>query len=465
MGLSSAERSLVSKGDEGSMQNGDFLSLAQDVLALARSRGADEAEVRVSSGNNVKVTVRRGDVEKMIHNGTKSLSVRVFLGNRTGAASTCDIRRGALEQCVCDAIDLAGIGDPDPTAGLPEAVLAPHDADALDMYDPALEHLTPDQAIDLARRVEAAAFAYDSRITNSDDSAAGYGTNIKALVNSRGFAGAYRSGGTWLQLEAIADDTEGKKRNAWWSASNRRIGKLEAPESVGREAAKRAVQQLGARKAATSMVPVVWDPQVGAAFLGMIFAAANGYNVYQRTSFLLDREGEQIAAPGLTIIDDATIPGLMGSRPFDGEGVPTRRTSIVEDGVFKTFLYDSYSARRAGLQSTGNASAGGGVMCSNLYMQPGEHTPEQIIASIDNGLYLTGLLGRGENLTTGDFSRGARGVWIENGQLAYPVGEINISGKFQDMLQGIDMIGDDLVWRSNLAAPTFRMRQLVVSGT
>jgi PmbA protein len=446
------------------MQNGDDLSLAQDVLALAKSRGADEAEVRVSRGKDVQVTVRRGDVEKMIHNGTKNLSVRVFLGNRTGAASTCDFRRAALEQCVADAIDLAGIGDPDPASGLPEEVLAPQDAAALDIYDPALEHLTPDQATDLARRAEAAAFAYDSRITNSDYGTAGYGASMTALANSRGFAGAYRSGGAWLQLEAIADDAEGKKRNAWWSTSNRRIGKLEDPESVGRRAAERAVQQLGARKASTCEVPVVWDPQVATAFLWMIFAAANGHNVYQRTSFLLGCEGEQIAAPGVNITDDATMPGLMGSRPFDGEGVPTRRTPIFEHGVFKTFLYDTYSARRAGRQSTGNAGDGGGVTFANIYMHPGEHTPEQIIASVDNGLYLTGLLGHGDNLTTGAFSRGAQGVWIENGQLAYPVAEINISGKLQDMLLGIDMIGNNLVWRGNQAAPTFRIRKLVVSG-
>jgi PmbA protein len=446
------------------MQNGDYLALAQDVLALARARGADEADVRVSAGKDVQVSVRRGDVEKMIHNGTKRMMVRVFLGKRTGAASTCDFGRVALEQCVADAIDLAGIGDADPAAGLPEEVLAPPDAKALEIYDPALERLTPDQATALARRVEAAAFAYDSRITNSDEGGAGFGTSITALANSRGFAGAYRSGGAWLQLEAIADDAEGKKRNAWWSTSNRRIDNLEDPESVGRQAAARAVQQLGARKIVTCAAPVVWDPQVGAAFLWVLFGAANGHNVYQRTSFLLGHEGEQIAAPGVSITDDATLPGLMGSRPFDGEGLPTRRTPIFEHGVFKTFLYDTYSARRAGRQSTGNAGAGGGVTFSNLYMHPGGHTPEQIIASIDNGLYLTGLLGHGDNLTTGDFSRGAQGVWIENGQLAYPVAEINISGKLQDMLQGIDMIGDDLVWRGNQAAPTFRMRRLVISG-
>jgi PmbA protein len=447
------------------MQHGDYLSLAQDVLALAKSRGADEAEVRVSTGHDVQVSVRRGDVEKIVHNGTKRLAVRVFRGKRTGAASTCDFGRAALERCVADAIDLAGIGDVDPTAGLPEAVLAPRDAKALGIYDPALEQLTPDRATELARRAEAAAFAYDSRITNSDNGTAGYGASTTALANSRGFAGSYRSGGAWLQLEAIADDAEGKKRNAWWSTSNRRIGKLEDPESVGRQAAERAVQQLGARKASTCEVPVVWDPQVGTAFLWMMFAAANGHNVYQRTSFLLDCEGEQIAAPGVTITDDATMPGLMGSRPFDGEGVPTQRTPIFENGVFKTFLYDTYSARRAGRQSTGNASAGGGVTFSNLYMQAGKHTREQIIASVDNGLYLTGLLGFGENLTTGDFSRGAQGVWIENGQLTYPVAEINISGKLREMLQDIDMIGHDLVWRGNQAAPTFRMRKLVVSGT
>ncbi len=447
------------------MQNGDYLMLAQHVLALAKARGADEAEVRVSAGSNVQVTVRRGDVEKIVHNGTKRLSVRVFLGKCSGAASTSDVRRAALEHCVADAIDLASIGDTDAAAGLPEAVATPPDTAALDIYDPALENMTPEQAASLARRAEAAAFAYDPRITNSDNSTAGYGTSTRALVNSRGFAGAYRSGRAWLQLEAIADDAEGKKRNAWWSTSSRQIDKLEDPESVGRQAAERAMQQLGARKAPTCVVPVVWNPQVGTAFLAILFAAASGHNVYRRTSFLLDREGEQIAAPGLTITDDATLPGLLGSRPFDGEGLPTRRTSIFEQGLFKTFLYDTYSARRTGHQSTGNASSGGGITFSNLYMHPGAYTPEQIIASVDNGLYLTGLLGHGENLTTGDFSRGAQGVWIENGRLTYPVAEINISGKLQAMIQDTDMIGNDLVWRGRQAAPTFRMRKLVVSGT
>ena len=367
------------------------------------------------------------------------------------------------------ALDLATVADPDPIAGLPDpdAWALPQPSD-LAIDDPALASVTAEEKIALAQRCEAAAFAFDPRITNSDGATFSSESGVRALVNSRGFAGSYRASGCSLAVEAMADDADGKKRNDYWYTAARAFADLEPPEEVGRIAAERALRKLGARKVATQTVPVVWDPMVARSFVGNLARAMTGDALYRRATFLLGREGEQVASPLVTLVDDATLRGRLRSRPFDGEGATARRNEVLRDGVFRGFLMDTYSARKTGRQTTGNASRGVAGSPSpgttNFYMSAGPHRPQDIIASVESGLYLTDMMGFGWNITTGDFSQGAGGLWIERGELTYAVSEINVSGNLNEMLRDIEMVGDDLVFRSGTAAPTFKMAKLVVSG-
>jgi PmbA protein len=265
----------------------------------------------------------------------------------------------------------------------------------------------------------------------------------------------------------MADDEGGKKRNDYWYSAERLFHRLAPPEEVGRRAAARAVRKIGARKVPTREVPVVWDPVTAAGLAGIVLNAASGEALFKRSTFLADGEGEQAASPLVTIVSDARMPAQLGSRPFDGEGVATRRNEIVSGGVFRQFLFDAYYARRMGRKTTGSATRAGDSISiggGNLLFEPGETSPEDIITSVNDGLYLTTTMGFGINLTTGDFSRGAAGIWIENGELTYPVTEINVSGNLRDMLKDIEAVGSDLTWLAGMAAPTIKMSRLMVSG-
>ncbi len=447
----------------------NLLDIAEHVVKLARQGGADAADAVLDSGVEFSVTVRRGEVEKLLEASARGLGLRVFRGGRCAITYTSDLAPAALGRFVEQALDLAAVTDPDPLAGLPDPeAWAPPQPTDLAAYDPTLGDVTTEQKIELARRAEAAAFAADPRVTNSDGATFSSEYGERVLVNSLGFAGEYRASGCSLTMEAIADDADGKKRNDYWYTVARAFADLESPETVGRIAAERAVRKLGARQVATQTVPVVWDPMVARSFVGNLARAMTGDALYRRATFLVDREGEQVASPLVTLIDDATLRGRLRSRPFDGEGTTSRRNEVLVAGVFRCFLMDTYSARKTGRQTTGNASRGVSGSPSpgttNFYMAAGTQKPAEIIASVESGLYLTEMMGFGWNITTGDFSQGAAGLWIERGELAYPVSEINVSGNLVEMLQDVDMVGDDLVFRSGTAAPTFRMRKLVVSG-
>jgi PmbA protein len=316
------------------------------------------------------------------------------------------------------------------------------------------------------KQAEANALDCDPRIANSEG--AGLDTHFSQIVyaNTHGFVGEYRTSTFSLAVSPIASEGDAMQRDSWHSVS-RQFTQLEAPEVIGETAAKRALRRLGARKITTQDAPVVSDPDMAASLLRTLASAIAGTSIYRGTSFLLNRLGQQVAADTMTVIDDGTIPGALGSRPFDGEGVPTRRTVVVEHGVLQSYLLDTYCARRLGLASTGNAArdaAGISVGASNFYLVPGTHRPEEIIASVKSGLYLTELIGFGVNLVTGDYSRGAVGLWIENGELAYPVEEITIAGNLNDMLYNIEMIGNDLVFRGRTAAPTLKIARLTIAG-
>ncbi len=446
----------------------DYLDVAEAAVAAARQAGAEEAEAAVSAGNDFSATVRQGKTEKLLESGSKGLSLRVFVGGRAASVSTSDFAAAAIRRAASDAVDLAKISDPDECGGLPDAGFGlAADPDDLETYDPATATLTPERLIDWAGRAEQAAFDAHARVTNSDGGTAGRTTLRVTLANSNGFAASYRRSSCGIGIEAIADDADGRKRNGWWWSSHRSISQLESPEAVGRTAAERTVRQLGARQAPTGAVPVVWDVTVGPALLGIYARAADGHAAYRRSTFLLGREGESIGSASAVIVDDPTRPGLPASRPFDGEGLPTQRNVLFDAGRFTDFLLDTYSARKLGKTSTHSAGRGGAlttVTTSNFYLEPGTHTPDELIASVDQGLFLTDLIGFAENITTGDFSRGAGGIWIEGGRLTYPVSEINVSGHLAEMLANLDLVAHDLRFRSGTAAPTFRIGTMMVSG-
>jgi len=445
-----------------------YLAIAEQVLDLARRAGADEAEVMLSAGSEFTVTVRRGVVEKLVEASSRTLGLRVFRGGRTASTYSADLSPAALRRFVDRAIEMVAIADPDPHAGLPDWEERGAYPD-LRLLDPTLSSMPPEEKIAQATRCEQAAFDFDPRISNSDG--ASFSTDIGSLllVNSRGFTGDYASSAVSSSVEVMADDAEGKKRNDYWYSAGRSLNELEAPERIGRRAAERALRKLGAKKVVTQTVPVVFDPQAAKGFLRTLAGAASGAALERRSTFLLDRENQPVASSQLTIVDDALLPGRLGSRPFDDEGVSSRTNRVFDRGVFLGFLFDTYTGRKTGHQSTGNCrrSVGGpaGVGTSNFVLEPGDASADQIIASVDNGLYVTDMMGFGVNLTTGDFSRGAGGVWIENGKLSYPVSEITISGNLRNMLQDLEMVGNDLDWRGSLAAPTLKLATMVISGT
>ncbi len=446
------------------------LEIARRAVQLARRAGADQCDAIVLAGIESTVTVRLGEVEKLIEAGSVGLGLRVIQGGRTAICATSDLAPDALERFARETVELAAISAPDEHAGLPDPALfgRPADAAALQLYDERIEALSTDEKIRFARECEAAALAADPRITNTDGATLSTRVGEVALANSLGFEGSYPATSISLVAEAIADDTDGKKRPGYWYSAERSLSRLAEPAEIGRIAARRAVDQLGARKPETARVPVVFEPMMAVSLLGHLAACATGDALYRGATFLAGREGQPLASPLVTIIDDPLIPGRFATRPFDGEGVATRRNVLVRDGTFTGFLFDCYTARRLGRTTTGSAARGlesaPAPSSSNLVLEPGTLQPADILRDIRQGLYVTALMGAGFNPATGDYSRGAAGFWIENGHLAWPVSEVNISGNLAQMLADIDAVGSDIAWFGAAAAPTIRIREMTVSG-
>jgi PmbA protein len=325
-----------------------------------------------------------------------------------------------------------------------------------------------EQAIARATSAERAALDFDPRITLSEGANFARTDGISALVLSSGFQSLLRGTYASLSVAPVTEDEGGKKRRGHYWTAHRHASQMEDPVAVGREAARRTVAKLGPRKVATCEAPIVFDPDVSRSILGSFAGCIVGGALFRKSSYLLEREGSEVAAPTISIVDDPLIPRAPGSRPYDGEGLRSRKNVVVEAGVLKSFLFDSYSARKLGRVSTGSAVRSGGSIgasTSNFMLQAGDQSPEAILASTERGLYVTDLMGFGFNPVTGDFSRGASGFWIEKGKLAYPVSEVTISSTLDAMLKGIDAIGSDLVLRTSTAAPTFRIASMTISGT
>jgi PmbA protein len=452
----------------------DLESLATDVVARAVKAGASDAEAVVREGDQFSVNVRMGEVETLEDSGSRGLGLRVFLGKRSASSSTSDLTPDGIRRLVDGALALAKVTEEDPYTGLPEAAeFGALDSD-LHLYYDDVYSLTGPERIEWARRAEAAALAADPRITNSDGGSFDASTGRMVLANSRGFVGGYRSSYAGVSASPLAIDANGQmQQDGWWSGA-RRLADLESPESIGQEAARRTLRRLGARRVATQKVPIVFAPEVASSLIGSVFEAASGDAIWRSASFLAGHLGEQIAAPSLTIVDDNTMllptgAGGFGTSPFDGEGLPSLRTVVVEHGVLCNYLLNTYTGRKLGMKSTHNASRGlagtPGIGCGNLYLEPGTHTPGEIIGDIPAGLYVTSLMGFGVNVVTGDYSRGATGLWIENGQLTHAVEEITIAGNLAEMLRNVTAIGNDLVFRSAVASPTLRIDGMTVAGS
>jgi PmbA protein len=454
----------------------DLESLAADVVALAMKAGASDAEAVVREGDEFSVNVRMGQVETLKESGSRGLGLRVFLGQQSASASTSDLTADGIRQLVSGAMALAKVTESDSFAGLAEreefGSCTPSTGD-LHLHFDDVYSLSGPERIEWARRAESAALAADPRITNSDGGSFDAATGYKVLANSRGFVGGYRTSYAGVSAAPLAQDADGKmQRDGWWSSA-RRLADLDSPESIGIEAARRTLRRLGARRVPTQRVPIVFAPEVARSLIGSVFEAASGDSIWRHASFLAGKLGTQIAAPTLTIIDDNTMllpsgAGGFGTSPFDGEGLPSRRTVVLQNGVLSTYLLNTYSARKLGLKSTHNASRGlagtPGIGCGNLYLEPGTQTPDQIIADVPTGLYVTSLMGFGVNVVTGDYSQGATGLMIENGQLTHAVEEITIAGNLAEMLMNVTAIGNDLVFRGSVASPTLRINGMTIAG-
>jgi PmbA protein len=446
----------------------DLRDFARDLVARALAAGARAADAVVTEGDGLVAAVRMGEVEKLKRARQRRAGLRVFLGDSTAIVSTADFSPAGLRALASDACGLARVTAPDPHAGLPEPAdlvcEATLDLPALDLYDPALEELDPRQALAWARDAEAAALAASREVTNSEGAEFGGDAGRVAYASSLDCVADYAGSHASLAVVPVATRNGAMQRDSWYTA-HRKLAGLEPPAAVGREAARRTLRRLGARRAPTTECPVVFDAETAATLLRHLAGPA----LYRRMSFLLDQLGEVVASPAVTIVDDPLRPAGPASRPFDGEGVAQRRRVVVERGVLATYLLDSYSARRLGLRTTGHAAraAGDGPSAgpTNFFLVPGPHAPDAIIASVRSGLYVTELIGFGVNPVTGDYSRGAAGLWIENGELAYPVEEITIAGNLRRILQDIEMVGNDLRMQSAISSPTLKVARMTVAGT
>jgi PmbA protein len=444
----------------------DYRELAHDLLKQARAAGADAADVMVGEGTEFSVTVRRGEVETLEDAGSKALGLRVFVGQCTANAHTSDFSSAGLRGFVAGAVEMARVTGEDPAAGLPDEIESAEHVD-LGIFDPSAGRMPTPDRIERARAAEGVALA-TAGITNSEGASFSIQEGSLVLANSRGFAGQYRSSSCSLSVVPVAE-RNGQMERDWWYSTCRGLGDLLAPEEVGRIAAERTLRRLGARSVPTCHVPVVFDPETAAALLGHLFDALDGYAIFRNASFLKDRVGEVVASPLLTVVDDGRRHGGLGSRPWDGEGSPTRRNVPLEAGVLRHYLCDWYAARRIGARPTGSASRGIGaspsVGAGDLSFARGATPPDEIVKGVDRGLYVTDLIGFGVDTVSGDYSQGAFGHWIEGGRFVHPVHEVTIAGNLKDMLRDVDAVGTDLEFRGAIASPTLRVRQMTVSGS
>ncbi len=433
--------------------------IARTILDHAHSRGANACEADVSEGFGQSVTVRKGAVETIEYNRDKGVGVTVYLGQQRGYASTSDFSADALRATADAALSIARFTAPDPCAGLPdEDMLAPTGTDAtgLDLHHPWV--LPVDEAIELARRCEAAAFAVSPLVKNSEGASISTQQSHFVSANSLGFMGGYATSRHYVSCAVIAGEGDAMQRDDWYS-SKRDADELARPEAVGEYAAHRALSRLGARQIGTSSAPVLFEAPLAAALLGNFVHAASGGSLYRKTSFLVDSLGKRIFAPHIRISERPHLKKGMASSPFDDDGVVTRDRDVVRGGVIEGYFLSTYSARKLGMKTTGNAGG-----CHNLILEPGRHDLKGLLKLMDRGLLVTELLGMGVNYVTGDYSRGAAGYWVEDGCIQYPVQEITIAGNLRDMFRNIVAVGNDVLVRGSKQCGSILVGEMKIAG-
>jgi PmbA protein len=445
----------------------NYEQLAKNLVHRARKRGAQQAEAYLELGRQSSCRVRDGEIQDLTEATSKGLGLRVVSKQKLGFAFTSDFEPANLNQFVDRAVDLAAAAAANRLNGLPQGDQLGSASDVGDLYDPKVASLSPDWKVKAALEMERAGKAVDPRIIAFDSVGAGEQVSEVIIASSEGFVGGYC--GTHVFMYAVPVASDGSQlQTADWSDEKRFFDELESAEAIGRQAAARAVRMLGASKVKSQRAPVILDPTMAASFASTIASAANGDAVYKRSSFFAGMLGKRIGPEILSIADDGARRRGFATAPFDGEGVPTRRTAIIENGFLKSFLYDCFTARKAKARTTGNAARSYSSLpmigTHNLYLEPGTQAPEELIRGVKSGFYVTAMLGVGANIVTGEYSRGANGLWIENGELARPVQEVTVAGNMLQMLEDIEAVGSDLQFRGSIGAPTIRFRELTIAG-
>lgn len=465
----------------------ELRTLAEQAVEMARRAGANDAEAVAFEGDEFSVHVRMGEVDELTESGSRAIGLRVFFeaegGQRTASTSTSDLSENGIARLVNGAVGLAKVTGVDAFAGLPDReAFGSLPVEELALYFDDIDSVPPQQRIEIAKQCEAAALETDTRIQNSKGAGFDLSTSRKVMVNSRGFTGRYRRSYCGFSTTPIAQDASGAMQTGYWYSSARTPRLLESPEEIGRIAAQRALRKLGARRVPTCQVPIVFPPEVSRGLMANLLHAADGDAIYRNASMFAGKLGEQVAGENITMVDDGTMvfdhvlpdgstlrAGGFGTSPFDGDGLPTRRTVVVERGVLKELLLNTYTGRKLNMKSNGKASRGlagaPGIGGGNYFLEPGELTQEQIVGDVTRGLYVLSTMGFGVNLVTGDYSQGASGLWIEDGQLTHAVEEITIAGNLKEMFRNVSAIGSDLEFRGAGAVPTVRIEGMTVAGS
>ena len=438
--------------------------IADRAVKIALDEGAETAEISVISNNQFSVTVRNEKTENLTESGSNRIGITLSSDKRKSSATSSDLSESGIRQLIREAVELSSVMDRDEYFGLPDEDELGVVKAELDLFDPESIGIPAKKKRAIAFDLERIAKGSDKRIISDGASFSG-GIYSSTYANSLGFCEGYRQTFNSIDISCAVEDLQkegenkGKKQSSYWFSSSGSFAGLAPVEEVAFAAVERTLRKLGAVKPETCEVPVIFDPVTARGFLASIASAVNGGNIYKRSSFLADMKGKEISSPLVTIIDDPLMPGRLGSMPYDSEGVRARKNTVVEKGILLTWLLSSYQARKLSLQTTGNA---GGI--SNFYMEKGDSPVEEIISSIDNGLFLTSMSGPGANVSNGDFSQGGQGIWINNGELTYPVNEFTIAGTFSRILSGIVMVADELEWMTSIASPAFKVDNITISG-
>ena len=439
-------------------------NLAQFAVEKATSLGAETVEASIGENLNFSVNVRNRDVETLTESVSNHIHILVSIGGRRASSTSSDLSRESIARLAADAVKLCRIMERDEYYRLPDRDELGSASEDLQIFHPEITGMATDRKIEIARELEDIALKKDSRIMTDQSS---YSSSVikVALANSLGFCDSYRKSYNSALISCAAeDDTDGqnrgKKQSAYWYSAAISFQQLSPLEEIASEAVERTLRKIGSIKPETCRVPVVFDPITAGGLLRSISSAVRGKNIYRKSSFLAGMLGREIAPSVLTVIDDPLMPGRLGSRPFDSEGVISRRNTVIEKGILRTYLMNTYQANKLGSKTTGNSGGS-----SNFFIKPGKFSEEEVISSVDNGLYLTATSGQGANWSTGDFSQGAEGIWIEDGSLSFPVSGFTIAGTFGEMLQDIEMIGKDIDWKNDIASPPFKINKMVISGS